>query len=167
MVAWKRGLAGPKFSYENLSPSPTLSYTITKKPKKEFFAAQKSWRVVNLLRVFIDRVVFRFHSDSVLLRFLIDSVLFGVLSDRGSLRVFSDRLFFRVLSNRFFSWVIGTLFSVIPAIFLSKRATSFLSKTYFVLHYIVKRISHLTISLTFFHNFIKADSKKEETKKSV
>ena len=26
----------PKYSFENLSPSPTLSYTITKKPKRVF-----------------------------------------------------------------------------------------------------------------------------------
>ena len=47
------------------SPSPTLSYTITKKPKKSF-ATHKSLKVLFnrvLFRVLIDSVVFRFLSD--------------------------------------------------------------------------------------------------------
>ena len=36
LVVWKRGLLKPKYSFENLFPSPTLSYTITKKPKRVF-----------------------------------------------------------------------------------------------------------------------------------
>ena len=43
---------------------------------------QKSLRVLKLLWIFIDRVVFRCHSDSVLFRFFIDMILFRVLSDR-------------------------------------------------------------------------------------
>ena len=74
LVPWKRGLPRPKFSFENLSPSPTLSYTITKKPKRVF------------LWILIDSVVFVFHSDRTLFRFFIDRILFRVLSDR----VFSD-----------------------------------------------------------------------------
>ena len=72
LVAWKRHLPRSKFSYENLFPSPTLSYTITKK---------KLLRVLKLLRVFIEMVL-RFHSDSVLFRFLSDRVLLRVLRDK-------------------------------------------------------------------------------------
>ena len=42
--------------------------------------AQKLLRVLKLLRIFNDSVVFRFHSDNVLFRFLIDRILFRVLS---------------------------------------------------------------------------------------
>ena len=84
LVPWKRDIPRPKFSFENLSPSPTLSYTITKNPK--IFVAQKSLKVLKLLRIFIDSIVFSFHSDRTLFRFFIDRILFRVLSDR----VFSE-----------------------------------------------------------------------------
>ena len=67
-------------SMKTLSPSSTLLYTITKKAKKSYFAAQKSLRVLKLLRIFIDSVVFRFYV--VFFRFPIDTILFRVLSDR-------------------------------------------------------------------------------------
>ena len=44
-----------KNSYENLSPVPTLSYTIIKMPK-EFFAPQKSLRLLKLLSVLSDNI---------------------------------------------------------------------------------------------------------------
>ena len=40
LVAWKRDLTRSKVSYECLSPSPTLSYTITKKKKIGFWDAK-------------------------------------------------------------------------------------------------------------------------------
>ena len=40
-----------------------------------------SLRVLKLLRIFIDNLVFRFHSAMVLFRLLIDRTLFSVLSD--------------------------------------------------------------------------------------
>ena len=67
-----------------MSPSPTLSYTVTKNPKT--FVVQKSLKVLKLLRIFIDSIVFSFHSDRTLFRFFIDRILFRVLSDR----VFSE-----------------------------------------------------------------------------
>ena len=79
LVALKRGLKRPNVRYECLSPSPTLSCTITKK-KKSFCDAK-----------IIDspeapegplRVLFRLHRDSVFLRFLSDRVLLNILSDR-------------------------------------------------------------------------------------
>ena len=51
------------------------------KAKKSFLVAQKSLKVLKLLRIFIDSVVFRFHNDRTLFRFFIDRILFRVLSD--------------------------------------------------------------------------------------
>ena len=34
VLAWKRGLLKPKFSYKNLSSSTNILYTITKMPKR-------------------------------------------------------------------------------------------------------------------------------------
>ena len=82
LVAWKGSLPRPKFTYENLTPSPTLSYIITKKPKKVPLNC-KSLRFLKFLRVFIDRVVLTFHCDRILFRFLFDSIFFRALSDRG------------------------------------------------------------------------------------
>ena len=78
LVALKQHLPRPKFSYENLSSSPILSYTVIKKLKIFFFAAQKSLRILKFPRIFIERVVFRFSNDRVLFRFLIDRILFRV-----------------------------------------------------------------------------------------
>ena len=52
------------------------------KAKKSWFEAQKSWKVLNLMRIFIDSLAFMFHSDKVLFRFVIDRILFRDLSDR-------------------------------------------------------------------------------------
>ena len=91
LVALKRGLKRPNVRYECLSPSPTLSCTITKK-KKSFCDAK-----------IIDspeapegplRVLFRLHRDSVFLRFLSDRVLLNILSDRILLNILSDRILF-------------------------------------------------------------------------
>ena len=85
----KRSLLRSKFLYENFSPSPTLSYTITKKLKKKF-AARKPLRLLKLLRALSDRVLFAVLSDSVLFRFLSDLVFLRFLGDR----VLSDILEF-------------------------------------------------------------------------
>ena len=44
LVPSKQGLPRLKFSFENLSPSPTLSYTINKKPKRAFLWRKSCWR---------------------------------------------------------------------------------------------------------------------------
>ena len=107
-ITWKRGFPRAIFSNENLSPLPTLSYTITKNPKT-LFAAQNSLRILNLLRVLSDRVLFRFLSDGflfrifrdrVLFRFLSESVFFRLLIDRVFIRFLIDRVFLRVLNDR-------------------------------------------------------------------
>ena len=107
-VALKRDPPRPNFIYENLSLSPTLSYTITKKLKK-FSVAQKSLRVLKHLRFFNDRALFRVLSDRVLSRIISGKVLFRALCDRVLLKALncrihfyglSDRVFFRVLSEK-------------------------------------------------------------------
>ena len=130
LVPWKRGLSRPKFSLESLSPSPTLSYAITEKPK--IFVVQNTLKVLKLLRIFIDSVVFSFHSDSTFYRFFIDRILFRVLSNR----VFSES---SVIGSSSGSTVLlghQCSFSAMSLFFLSNRAAIFLSKTD-VLFYII------------------------------
>ena len=43
LVAWKRILPRPKYFFENVSPSSTLSYTITKKPKRVSLRPKSHW----------------------------------------------------------------------------------------------------------------------------
>ena len=91
----KKNLPRPKFFFEHFPPSSTLSYAITKKPKrvnlrrKSHRGSRSSWGSP-LIALSLDFTVIR-----VLFRFLIDRILFRVLRDR----VF----FFRVRSNWFFS----------------------------------------------------------------
>ena len=110
MFIWLNNLQNYHKILKSFSASPTLSYTITKKPIK-IFAAQNSLRVLKLLKVFCNRVLFRVLSDSVFFRFLSDLVFFRCLSDRVLFMVLSDRVFFMVLSDRvlFESSVIDSL----------------------------------------------------------
>ena len=104
------------------------------KAKKGSFAAQKSLRVLKLMWIFIDRVVWRYHSDSVRFRFFSDRILSRVLSDRVLFES-SVIVFFRVRSNKFFSWAISALFPPCRYSFIKLRCYYFfLSKTSFVLH---------------------------------
>ena len=124
---------------------------------------QKSLRVLKLLWIFIDRVVYRFHSDSVLFRFFIDRILFRVLSDRvlfessviesssGSAVIDSSlghKCSFSVMSLYFYQVVLLLFY--------------FYQKQMFCVTFI---IFSKTISLTCFNNFNKTDSEKmnEET----
>ena len=92
LVAWKRRLPRPKFLFENLSPSSTLSYTITKKPKrvnlrrKSHWGSWSSWGsslIALSLGFTVIRVLFRFLGDRILFRVLSDRVFFES-SDIGS-----------------------------------------------------------------------------------
>ena len=65
LVAWKRGLPRPNISYECLSPSHNLSYTITK--LKVIVGSEAPEYPL--------RVLFRFLRDRVLLRVLSDRIL--------------------------------------------------------------------------------------------
>ena len=67
-------------------PHRPLYHTPLPKSKKTFFATQKSLRVLKLLLVLIDRVLFRVHSDRVLFH-----------SDRVLLRIFIYRVLFEPL----------------------------------------------------------------------
>ena len=80
LVAWKRGLPRQKVSYECSSPSPTLSYFITKK-KRRIFCDAKVIEASEAPEGFL-RVFFMFHSDRVFLSVLSDRVFFRVLCDR-------------------------------------------------------------------------------------
>ena len=77
LVTWKQS------QYQNFHSKiyfyDLLYHIPLPKSQKEFFAKQKSLRVLKHGRV-IDRVLFRFYSDRVL--FLSDGVLLRVLSDR-------------------------------------------------------------------------------------
>ena len=83
-------------------------------------------KVLKLLRVLIDRVLFGFHSDRILFRFL---------SDKAILKVLINMVLFESsvidsssggLSSRFFSLGSSVLFFRYAATFLSKRATTFI-----------------------------------------
>ena len=82
LVAWKRSLPRPKFFFENLSPSSTLSYTSTKKSKRVNLRRQSqsgfwsSWGSL-LIALSLGFTVMR-----VLFRFLIENILFRILGDR-------------------------------------------------------------------------------------
>ena len=96
-VTWKRGLTRQNFFHEKLSLLPNLSYTITKKPKWEFW---RSMRVLKLLKALRDEIVFRILSDKVLFRVLSDTVPFNALSVRVIFSILNDRVLFMVLSDR-------------------------------------------------------------------
>ena len=119
-----------------LYPSRTLSYAITKKSKK-FFEAQKWFRVLKLLRLLSDRVLFRVLSDSALFRLLSNCIFFRFLSDRVLFMVLSDRFFFD-------SSVIGFLkdYSVIDSsfglsVFFFRYMSSFIKRCH---HFFIKNI---------------------------
>ena len=114
----------------NVHPHHPFYLIPLSKRKEEFFAKQKSLRVLKFLRV-----LFRFHSDRVLLMDFSGRVLLIVLSDGvlfESLVIGSSSL-----TNRFFSWVISALF---PAyrFFYQNVLLLFDLKQMFCLHYIFK-----------------------------
>ena len=82
MVAWKRSLPRPKFFFENLSPSSTLSYTITKKPKRVNLRRKSHWGSWSSWGSPLIALSLGFTVIRVLFRFLIERILFRVLSDR-------------------------------------------------------------------------------------
>ena len=82
LVAWKRSLPRPKFFFENLSPSSTLSYTITKKPKRVNLRRKSHWGSWSSWGSPLIALSLGFTVIRVLFRFLIERILFRVLSDR-------------------------------------------------------------------------------------
>ena len=63
-------------------PHHPLHHIPLLKYQKELFVAQKSLRLVKLLRVLNDKILFKFHSDRILFVFSSERVLLRVLSDR-------------------------------------------------------------------------------------
>ena len=84
LVAWKRSLPKTKFFFENLSPSSTLSYTITKKPKRVNLRRKSHWGSWSSWGSPLIALPLGFTVIRVLFRFLIERTL----------RVLSDRVFF-------------------------------------------------------------------------
>ena len=82
LVAWKRSFPRPKFFFENLSPSSTLSYTITKKPKRVNLRRKSHWGSWSSWGSPLIALSLGFTVIRVLFRFLIERILFRVLSDR-------------------------------------------------------------------------------------
>ena len=153
LVAWKQGLPRPKVSNECLSPSLTLSYTITKNKKRIFCDAN----VIEGPEAPDGpiRVRFRFHSDRVFFRFLSDRVIFRVLSDKTLLWVLSDRLVFQSPVIGSSSGFLVIDFSLESSVVISRHAAIFYQSVQLlfllkgdVLFYIKlsKWTSHLTIS---------------------
>ena len=125
-VAWKQDLARPQFSYENLSHHTLHYYAITKKPRRVFLLNKESWSSWGL----------------------------SLIGFSLSFKVIGTPMFHSgplngpcwVLSNRFLSWS-SMLFFWQAVILLSKcAATFFIKNICSVLHYIFKKLSHLTIS---------------------
>ena len=117
-----------------INPHPPIYHIPIPKSEKDFFAVQKSLRVLKLLRAPIDKVLFR------------------LLSDRVPLRVLSDRVSFEssVIDSSLGSSVLvfgHTAFS------LSRRDALFCI-------IFSKKSSHPTISLTCSNICNKTDSKK-------
>ena len=81
LVAWKRSLLRPKCFFKNLFPSATLSYTITKKPKRVNFRCKSHWGSQSSWGSLLIALSLGFTVIRVLFRFLIDKILFRVLSD--------------------------------------------------------------------------------------
>ena len=120
------------------------------KRQKEFFAVKKSLRVLKLLRIITDRVLFRFLNDMVLYRFLSDGVLLKVLSHRVIFESSAIRSSSRssVIDSSLRSSV---LFFRHVATFLLKCAIIFgLLKTCSVSHYIFKKKCTLNSWLNMF-----------------
>ena len=136
MVAWKQSLPTSNFFFENLSPLSTLSYTITKKPKRVNLTHQSQWGSWSSLGSLLIALSLPF-TVRVLFRFLIERILF---------RVFSDWVFFESSEIRSFSLGHAVIdfsrdqycFSAMCVFFLSNRVTTFLSKTCFEFIIILK-----------------------------
>ena len=82
LVAWKQSLPRTKLFFENLSPSSTLSYTITKKPKRVNLRHKSHWESWSSWRSSLIALSLGFTVIRVLLRFLVERILFRVLSNR-------------------------------------------------------------------------------------
>ena len=124
-------------SYLKIYPHHPLYHISLPKRQIEFFVAQKSVKVLKLLRIFIDSVVFKFHSDRTFFRFFVNGILCRVLSDR----VFSGSSVIGSSSGSVVFLVHECSFSAMPQFFFIKLCCYFF---YFAL------ISQNEVCLTYF-----------------
>ena len=82
LAAWKRRLPKPKLFFEDLFPLSSLSYAITKKPKRVNLRRKSYWGSWSSWGSPLIGLSFGFTVIRVLFKFLIDRILFRVLSDR-------------------------------------------------------------------------------------
>ena len=134
LVAWKQSLPRPKFFFENLSPSSTLSYTITKKPKRVNLRRKSHWGSWSSWGSSLIALSLGFTVMRVLFMFLIERILFMVLSDRvffESSEIRSPSLGFAVTDFSLHQ----CSFSAVSLFFLSIRVTTlFIKNRCLVLH---------------------------------
>ena len=127
LVAWKRSLSRLKLFFEDLFPLSSLSYTITKKPKrvnlrrKSLWASWISWGSP-LIGLSLGFTVIK-----VLFRLLIDRILFRVLSDRiffESSEIGSSSLGYAIIDSslhqRFFSALSLFFYQIVLLLFFIK-----------------------------------------------
>ena len=82
LVSWKWTLRRPTFCFENLAPSSTLSYTITKKQKRVNLRRRSHWESWSSWGSSLITLSSGFAVIKVLFRFLFDRIFFRILSDR-------------------------------------------------------------------------------------
>lgn len=150
-LAWKWDLPRSKFLDEIFSLSPTLSYTITKKPKR-IFAAQKSLKVPKLSNSLNERFLSSVLSDRVFFRFLSDWVFFRFLTDKILFRVFSDMVLFEfsMIDSSKGSLVIDSSLGL-SVLFFRYASTFFMKRCY---HFVIKNrcsVLHHIFKKTFVH----------------
>ena len=122
-----------------LSPSPTLSYTITRKSERVNLRHKSHWGSwsscgSSLIELFIGITVIVFSLGFSLIGFSLGSSVIGSSLSPPLI------VLFRVRNNRFFSWVINALFPPCRYFFYQIVLLFFLSKTdvLFYIHYILK-----------------------------
>ena len=120
----------------NLSPSSTLSYTITKKSKRVNFRCKSDWGSWSSWRFSLIALSLGFTVIRVFFRFLSDRILFMVLNDKiffESSEIGSSSLGSTVT----YSFLHQCSFSAMSLFLLSNRVTTFSSKTdvLFCIHY--------------------------------
>ena len=134
LVAWKWSLPRPRFFFENLSLSSTLSYTITEKPKRVNLRRKSLWGSWNSWGSLWIALSLGFPVIRALFRFLTDRVLFRVLSYRvvfESSEIGSSSLESAVINSSLHQ----CSFSAMSLLSLSNRVTNFFIKNRcFILH---------------------------------
>ena len=122
-----------KMFHLRIYPHYLLYHIPLPKSQKEFFSTQKLLRILKLLRVFIERDIFRFESDRVVFRFSIERILLIGSSVIAPLWCLSSE---SVVID--FSLGSSVLFFRHATISLSNRATTFfLSKTDSLFYFVI------------------------------